>query len=440
MTPTPTGPPRPTPTGPVPARSTGKPASPPDGGNDHGRIADDGTIYVQLPDGTERSVGQWAAGDPAAGLAHFRRRYQDLLVELDLTTTRLRNGQATPDQAVAVVERMKAALTEPAFVGDIAALTAQVDALAELVGVRRVELTEAKEQARSEALARRAAIADEAEKLANSEQWKVTGQRFRELLDEWKALPRFDKSEEQKQWDRFKAARSTFDRARKQFFAKLDEQRADAVVVKDQLIQRAQALSNSTDWGPTSRAYRDLMAEWKAAPRAARDQEERLWQAFRAAQDVFFDARSKVFSAKDDEERENLKAKQDILDQIDKLFPVKDPQATRRSLSALMEKWDSIGFVPRDAKAGLERKLRAAERKLRDSEQAEWKRTDPAARALAESTTKTFRSSVEKIEADLAKATEAGDQSAIAKAQASLESTQALLDAAEAALAEYSDD
>ena len=337
MTPTPTGPPRPTPTGPVPARSTGKPATPPAEDNDHGRVADDGTIYVQMPDGTERSVGQWAAGDPAAGLAHFRRRYQDLLVELDLTITRLRNGQATPDQAVAVVERMKAALTEPAFVGDIAALTAQVDALAELVGVRRVELTEAKEQARSEALARRAAIADEAEKLANSQQWKATGQRFRELLDEWKALPRFDKNEEQKQWDRFKAARSAFDRARKQFFAKLDEQRADAVVVKDQLIQRAQALSNSTDWGP-SRAYRDLMAEWKAAPRAARDQEEKLWQAFRAAQDVFFDARSKVFSAKDDEERENLKAKQDILDQIDKLFPVKDPQATRNSFRALMEK------------------------------------------------------------------------------------------------------
>jgi len=147
-----------------------------------------------------------------------------------------------------------------------------------------------------------------------------------------------------------------------------------------------------------------------------------------------------VFSAKDDEERENLKAKQDILDQIDKLFPVKDPQATRRSFSALMEKWDDIGFVPRDAKAGLERRLRAAERKLRDSEQAEWKRTDPAARALAETTANTFRSSVEKIEAELAKATEAGDQSAIAKAQASLESTQALLDAAEAALAEYSDD
>jgi len=440
MTPTPTGPPRPTPTGPVPARSTSKPTTPPESDNKHGRIAEDGTIYVQMPDGTEHSVGQWAAGSPEDGLAHFRRRYQDLLVELDLTTTRLRNGQASPDQAVAVVERMKAALAEPAFVGDIAALTAQVDALAELVGVRRVELTEAKEKARGEALARRAAIADEAEKLANSEQWKATGQRFRELLDEWKSLPRFDKAEEQKQWDRFKAARSTFDRARKQFFAKLDEQRADAVVVKDQLIQRAQALSNSTDWGPTSRAYRDLMAEWKAAPRAARDQEERLWQAFRAAQDVFFDARSKVFSAKDDEERENLKAKEEILAQIDKLFPVKDPQAARRSFSSLMEKWEDIGFVPRDAKGGLEKRLRAAERKLRDSEQEQWKRTDPAARALAETTANTFRSSVAKLAAELAAAEESGDQAAIAKARSSLESTQALLDAAESALAEYSDE
>ena len=65
-----------------------------------GRMDDDGTVYVRMPDGSERSIGQWAAGDPQAGLAYFTRRYQDLIVELDLMRTRLKKGQAKPDDAV----------------------------------------------------------------------------------------------------------------------------------------------------------------------------------------------------------------------------------------------------------------------------------------------------------------------------------------------------
>ncbi|MAT60373.1 MAG: hypothetical protein CMH41_01760 [Micrococcales bacterium] len=405
-----------------------------------GRMDDDGTVYVRMPDGSERSIGQWAAGDPQAGLAYFTRRYQDLIVELDLMRTRLKKGQAKPDDAVALADRIKLAVTEPTFLGDLPALSAKADQLIELAGIRKTELAEEKQQARADASSRRNKIAEEAEALANSQQWKSTGQKFRQLLDEWKALPRFDKASEQKQWERFRAARSAFDKARRQHFAQLDEQRAEAIVVKDDIIRRAQALSSSTDWATTARAYRDLMTEWKAAPRANRDQEDRLWQEFRAAQDTFFDARKAVFSERDDEEKKNLEAKEAILAKVDALFPVSDPQAARRKLSELMDQWDQIGYVPRDAKGKIEKRLRAAERKIRDSEQERWKRTDPAARALAESTTNTFRTSVAKREEELAAAEESGDIGAVAKATSALESARALLAAAEGALSEYSQD
>ncbi len=405
-----------------------------------GRMDDDGTVYVRMPDGSERSIGQWAAGDPQAGLAYFTRRYQDLIVELDLMRTRLKKGQAKPDDAVALADRIKLAVTEPAFLGDLVALSAKADQLTELAGIRRTELVAEKQQARADASSRRDRIAEEAEALANSQQWKSTGQKFRQLLDEWKALPRFDKASEQKQWERFRAARSAFDKARRQHFAQLDEQRAEAIVVKDDIIRRAQALSSSTDWATTARAYRDLMTEWKAAPRASRDQEDRLWQEFRAAQDTFFDARKAVFSERDDEEKKNLEAKEAILTKVDALFPVSDPQAARRKLSELMDQWDQIGYVPRDAKGKIEKRLRSAERKIRDSEQERWKRTDPAARALAESTTNTFRTSVAKREKELAAAEESGDIGAVAKATSALESARALLAAAEGALSEYSQD
>ena len=406
--------------------------------SDFGRVADDGTVYVLLPDGTEHKVGQWAAGDPSAGLAHYRRRYEDLVVEVTLTSKRLKSGAATPEQALAVVTKIRGSLAEPAFVGDIAGLEARLTSLEAAVAERRGVLAEQKKAARDAALARRTEIADEAETMAQSTQWKASGERYRALLDEWKALPRFDKGAEQVQWERFSAARSVFDKRRRQHFAELDATRAEAVTVKRELIRRAEALATSTEWGPTSRAYRDLMAEWKAAPRAGRAEDDKLWTEFRAAQDKFFAARNEADSERSADESKNLAAKLEILAKAEALVPAKDHRAARAELSRLMEQWDAIGFVPRNDKQSLERRLRAVEVSLRDAEKDHWRRTDPAAKDRAERTVESFRSSVAKLEKKLATAEASGDERAIADAQSSLESSRALLGAAEAALAEYS--
>ena len=402
-----------------------------------GRVAEDGTVYVTMPDGTEHKVGQWAAGDPAAGLAHYRLRYEDLVVEVSLTSKRLKTGAASPDQALAVVTKIRAALVEPAFVGDITALEAKLTALETAVGERRGVLAEEKKAAREATLARRTEIADEAATLAESTQWKAGGQRYRELLEEWKALPRFDKGAEQTQWERFSAARSHFDKRRRQHFAELDATRGEAVKVKSDLVRRAEALSTSTDWGDTSRAYRDLMAEWKAAPRAGRDEDDKLWAQFRAAQDVFFNARGEADSERTAEETTNLAAKLELLERIEALVPASDHRAARERLSRLMDKWEEIGFVPRNEKQGLERRLRAVEAKLRDAEKDHWRRTDPAARDRAERTVESFQGAVTKLEKQLAAAQAAGDEKKIADVTQSLESSRALLAAAEGALADY---
>ena len=60
---------------------------------------------------------------------------------------------------------------------------------------------------------------------------------------------------------------------------------------KEALIKRAEEMQNSTDWAGTSAKYRDLLAEWKKAGRASRKEDDALWARFRAAQQVFYDAR-----------------------------------------------------------------------------------------------------------------------------------------------------
>lgn len=408
--------------------------------NEAGRIAADGTVYVAMPDGTERPVGQWAAGNPAAGLAHYRRRYEDLVLEVDLTAQRLRNGNASPDQVDVVVAKLRGAAENPVFVGDIAALLAKVDTLEEASGRRREELAEERKRLREETLGKRAAIADEAEQVAAAGQWKAGAQRFRELLDEWKSLPRFDKALEQEHWSRFSAARSDFDRKRRQHFAELDAAHAEAAKIKELLVRRAEELSPSTDWATTSRAYRDLMTEWKAAPRAGRVADDELWQRFRAAQDRFFDARNQVHAERAGEESRNLAAKEELLRKAEALVPATDYREARAELSRLMDEWERIGFVPRDQKASLERRLRAVESRIRAAEQDHWRRSDPAARDRAERTVESFRRSVANLERQLEEARTTGDQRKIADLERSLDSTLALLAAAEGAASEFVSD
>ena len=87
-----------------------------------GEVGPDGTVFLRLPDGSQREVGQWAAGDAQAGLEFFARKYADLVTEIDVAAKRLADDRSTPAQAAAIVERVRKSVLEPSFVGDMAAL------------------------------------------------------------------------------------------------------------------------------------------------------------------------------------------------------------------------------------------------------------------------------------------------------------------------------
>ncbi len=120
------------------------------------------------------------------------------------------------------------------------------------------------------------------------------------------------------------------------------------------------------------------MAQWKAAPRAAKETEQKLWERFRAAQDAFFTRRSEVFSARDNEQRANLERKQALLAEAEALDVDADPQAAQAKLREIQAPWHDAGRVPRDAAAGLDRRLRAVDDKVRQAMDSAWRRTDPS--------------------------------------------------------------
>jgi hypothetical protein len=402
-----------------------------------GRIDDDGTVHVRTADGAELPVGQWAAGTPEEGLAFFVRKYDDLSVEVDLAARRVAEGKAAPEQAAAVVKRARESLASPSMVGDLASLTERLDALDALVTEKRTVAAEARAAAKAAALAAREAIVAEAEALAESTQWKSTGERFKTLLDDWKAAPRADRTGEQALWKRFSHARSQFDKHRRQYFARLDSERGEAKQVKESLVAEAESLQGSTDWGATAGAYRDLMSSWKASGRAGKSDEDELWTRFRAAQDGFFAARNAALGQRDAGFAENLAAKEALLVEAEAIDS-SDLKGAKSALRSIQERWEKIGHVPRGDKERVEARLRKVEDSVRSGEQDQWRRSNPETKARASATVEQFSGSLEKLEKQHAAALTAGDTRKATDLENRIATTKALLDAAEKAAQEFS--
>ncbi len=401
-----------------------------------GRVADDGTVYVRTSEG-ERVVGIWQAGSPDEALAFFTRRYDSLATEVSLLERRISTTDLAPSQAKATISRLHAAIDEAKAVGDLDGLKRRLDGLSERADERQQEHKAARDRARVEAIATKDRIVAEAEKLAaEATHWKSSGERLKELLEEWKAAPHGDRQAEAALWKRMSAARSAFGKRRKSYFAALEEEREGVRERKQQLVARAEELCTSTDWAPTAAAYRELMASWKEAGRADRAAEDELWKRFRAAQSAFFEARSAAMSAKDNQLRERATAKEELLAEAEKLLPITDPKAARSTLRSIHQRWDKIGSVARDSQERLESGLKRVDDAVRKAEDIQWRRTNPEALSRARDTVEQIRKTIRNLEGQLEQANQKGDTAAGEKATAALETRRGWLAEAEKTLAD----
>jgi hypothetical protein len=392
-----------------------------------GRVDADGTVYVKTAEG-ERVVGSWQAGPPEEGLAHYARRYADLVTEVDLIEARLNSGAADAAHSLASIRRLRGSLGEAHVVGDLDGLAARLDKLAAVADEKAGAARAAREAARADALARKTALVEEAEKLAtDSTGWKAAGDRLKEILEEWKTIRGIDKRTDGELWKRFAAARDAFTRRRGAHFATLDAQRKQAQGVKEELVAEAVALADSVEWAATANRLKELMSQWKAAPRASKEAEQRLWERFRAAQDAFFSRRSEVFSARDVEQRGNLDRKQALLKQAEALDVDADARTAQATLREIQGQWHDAGRVPREAAAGLDRRLRAVEEKVRQAMDSAWRRTEPSSNPLLAQ----MRDQVAEAEQRLARAQAAGDGKRIREAEQALAAKRQFLDLAE---------
>jgi len=406
-------------------------------GESWGRVAEDGTVFVRTKDG-ERAVGQWPDANPEEALAFYTRRYDALAFEVDLLEKRVQAGTVSPDDARAAVKKVTSTIEEAQAVGDLDGLQARLEALTPLVAQQREKRKAERAAKVEEARSAKTKIATEAETIAAGTDWRHGVTRLRELLDEWKALPRLDKSSDDELWHRFSSARTTYTRHRKQHFAELSSKREEAAVVKERLAAEAETLASSTDWGPTSGRFRDLMRQWKAAGPAPREVDDKLWARFRAAQDTFFGARDAIQAEENAEQVENLQAKEALLVEIEAILPVEDAKAAREQLRDLLDRWDQIGKVPRDSMRAIDSRLRAVEQAVKAAEDEVWNRSNPEARARAEATVKQLQSLIADLEKQAVKAESQGNTRKANEAREAIAARREWLTQAQNALSDFS--
>ncbi|MGL4745051.1 MAG: DUF349 domain-containing protein, partial [Dermatophilaceae bacterium] len=366
-----------------------------------GRVDDHGRVFVRVGE-EEREVGAYPGASPDDAVQYFARKYDEFASSAGLLEARLDNADVASKEVADGLRTLREQIEQTNVVGDIPALLDTLSRVESGLATKREAESTQRAQARSHAAAEREAIVLQAESLAGqpsaSTQWRTSGERMRTLLEEWKrhqrSAAKLDKSTETALWQRFSHARSSFDKARRAWYTELESTRAVAKATKESLVIDAETLATSTDWGPTARAFKELMAQWRQAGRAARNDDDALWERFRAAQDVFFAAKDKVAAAQDDELRGNLVVKEQLLVEAEALLPVTDIEVAKSGLRSIQNRWDQAGKVPRGDLDRVEKRMRAVESAVRGADERRWRSTNPEVAARARSLVAQLETSV----------------------------------------------
>lgn len=406
--------------------------------NKFGRVDAENNVFVI--DGSERKVGQYPGVTTDEALAYFVRKFEDIAAQVRILEQRVANkvdSQGMKKMAAKLMEDLK----EPAAVGDLADLRRRVGNLDSKISSLVSEKQEASKEATAEALAKRIAIADRAEAIANQDasktQWKTSGAEMTKLFEDWQALqktgPKVSKSEADSVWKRFSSARTRFETAKRAYFAGLDATNKQVKAKKNSIVEQAEALAakGSDDVA----GYRKLLDDWKNSGRTPGKSDDALWARFKAAGDTIFAKKSETAVVENAEQEKNLAVKLEIIKDAQAIDPTKDLAEAKKALLVIQQRWEKAGRVPKDKLRETEDKLRAVEAKVRAVEEDQWRKTDPAAIERSNSVTAQLEDSIKKLEQDLAKATTGGDAKKVKDATEALAARKAWLEVVKASMA-----
>ena len=222
---------------------------------------------------------------------------------------------------------------------------------------------EAIKEVHAENLVKKTALCEKVEEIAerevtDSNQWNAFSKEIEEIQKEWRTIGFASKKENQKVYDRFRAACDKFFERKREFYNEYKDNINANLEKKVAICEMAEALKNSTEWKKTAEKLIELQQQWKEIGAVPRKKSEQLWKRFRAACDEFFAERDKNAKPENDFYG-NLKAKQALIEEI-KAYEVKHDASDAEAMKAFQARWNEIGFVPFKEKDNVAQAYKAA--------------------------------------------------------------------------------
>ena len=216
-----------------------------------------------------------------------------------------------------------------------------------------------------ENLAAKTVLCEKAEALADkdikdSNGWNSVTKEFEEIQKEWRKIGFASKKDNQKIYDRFRAACDKFYNRKREFYAEFKEQMSGNMEKKIALCEQAEAVQDSTDWKKTTDYLISLQKQWKEVGPVSRKKSDQIWARFRAACDHFFDNKEKNYGGVDPQYVDNLRAKEAVIADITAYASAGDAAADSRAAREFADRWNAIGFVPFKEKERITEEYRRA--------------------------------------------------------------------------------
>ena len=397
----------------------------------HGRVDEENNVYV-FDNGSERKVGQYPGVSMEEALAYFERKFSELEANVRILEQRVKS-KADAASISKAAQKLSADLAEPGAVGNIQELRDRVANISPSIEQMKKEKSEASEKAATQALATRRDIAAKAQELADKDpkktQWKAASAQMNELFEKWqqsqKDAPRISRKDSEPIWKLFSQARTKFEANKRAFFSALSAESKNVRAKKTVLVAQAEALvAKGAD---SASEYRKLLDQWKLSGRSQGAQDDQLWDRFKTAGDSIYAVRKEVIAKESVEFKANYEAKLLIIAEAEKLDPLTNLAEAKKQLMLIQNRYEKAGKVPKDKIRETDDRMRAVEKKIKDAEQENWRKSDPAAIERTNGVLSQLEQSIAKLELDLKAAEAANDSSKIQIAKEALDARRSWL-------------
>ena len=194
----------------------------------------------------------------------------------------------------------------------------------------------------------------------SSGEWNKLSKRMDALQAQWKNVGFAAKKDNQKIYDRFRAACDAFYNAKREYYNNFKNVMSENLKLKEQLCEKAEALMSSEDWKKATDQFIALQKQWKEIGPVARKQSDAVWKRFRAACDAFFDNKSRHMDAEDVKFEENLVLKQALVSEVKEYHMCEEKDKNISAMRDFQNRWNAIGFVPFKEKERIQKEFNEA--------------------------------------------------------------------------------